>query len=62
MTGELAMAAFGNEILSFPLSDTNRQYKALMAAHANACVYAPDSTLALQRELVALARRMGYTL
>ena len=59
------MSAFDNEILAFPVSDKNRQYKALMAAHANACIYTPDykiSTLALQRELVALARRMGYTL
>ena len=64
-TRELAMSAFYNEILAFPVTDEYRQYKALMAAHAHACIYTPDykiSTLALQRELVDLARRMGYSL
>jgi hypothetical protein len=63
--GDLAMAAFDNEILSVPVADKNRQYKALMAAHANACIYSPDfpvSTLELQHAVVALARSMGYSL
>ncbi len=62
---ELAMSAFENEILAFPVSDKNRQYKALNAAHTHACIYSPDydvSTLDLQHAVVALARSMGYTL
>ena len=67
---EMALSAFENEILAFPVSDEDRQPKALLNAYHNAFIYAEGSQSngysvsanELRREILGLARSMGYTL
>jgi alpha-D-ribose 1-methylphosphonate 5-triphosphate synthase subunit PhnH len=69
--GEVAFSAFENELLAFPVSDENRQFKALLEAYSNAGIYAEGSQsshgysvmrTALRSEILKLASSMGYAL
>lgn len=67
----IAFSAFENELTAFPVSDENRQLKALLEAYSNAAIYAEGSQSShgysvmcttLRSEILKLASSMGYTL